>query len=108
MYTMQVFITLDQIKPPGIISLMVCLSIRQHIAALDRYHTDSIKISKLHVKDIVVSGKKKNNEIEVFKLFSHQDLAEQTVWKQLKRTKLELQLCKDTFRFPHLKKRHAA
>lgn len=34
---MQVFIILDQIKPPGIIFLMVCLSIWQHIAALDRY-----------------------------------------------------------------------
>lgn len=53
MYTMQVFITLDQIKLPGIISLMVCLSIRQHIAAGDGYNADSIKISKLHGKDIV-------------------------------------------------------
>lgn len=38
MYTMQVFITLDQIKPPGIISLMVCLSIRRHGAALEIQH----------------------------------------------------------------------
>lgn len=73
MYTVHVFITLDQIKPPGIISLMVRLSIRRHIAVFDGCDTDSIKISKLHGEDIVAGQSE----------FSDKDFAEQTVWKPL-------------------------
>lgn len=50
MYTMPVFIILDQIKPPGIIYLMVCLSIWQRIAALDRYPASIRKILLQNIK----------------------------------------------------------
>lgn len=59
MYTMRVFIILDQIKPPGIIFLMVCLSIWQHIAALDMYHTVILwRYPALRVQKILMLQKK--------------------------------------------------